>query len=148
MRAAVLEAADSWAKIRGLGRHRPDEDPLATIRAWTWPRLGKELREVDAARRPVDRKPWGARGWFNEEHYFLLRETLREFVPPGGTFKDLRELLERRGALLTDDRLPSKQIRMSSLIGPDIRVYQLRREVIDREVECDEEDETNAESER
>ncbi|PZX36742.1 uncharacterized protein DUF927 [Roseinatronobacter thiooxidans] len=148
VRAAVLEAADSWAKIRGLGRHRVDEDPLATIRAWTWPRLGKELREVDAARRPVDRKPWGARGWFNEEHYFLLRETLMEFVPPGGTFKDLREILEQRGALLTDDRLPSKQIRMSSLIGPDIRVYQLCREVIDREVECDEEDETNAESER
>jgi hypothetical protein len=101
---------------------------------------------VDAARRPVDRKPWGARGWFNEEYYFLLRETLMEFVPPGSTFKDLRTLLEHRSVLLTDDRLPSKQIRMSSLIGPDIRVYQLHREVIDREVERDEEDETDADS--
>jgi len=34
---------------------------------------------------------------------------------------------------------------MSSLIGPDIRVYQLCREVIDREVEPDE-DETDADS--
>jgi hypothetical protein len=33
---------------------------------------------------------------------------------------------------------------MSSLIGPDIRVYQLHREVIDREVDRDEEDETDA----
>jgi hypothetical protein len=146
VRAAVLEAADSWAKIRGLGRHWVDEDPVAAIRAWAWPRLGKELREVDAARRPVDRKPWGARGWFNEEYYFLLRETLMEFVPPGSTFKDLRTLLEHRSVLLTDDHLPSKQIRMSSLIGPDIRVYQLHREVIDREVERDEEDETDADS--
>jgi hypothetical protein len=119
---------------------------VAAIRAWAWPRLGKELREVDAARRPVDRKPWGARGWFNEEHYFLLRETLMEFVPPGSTIKDLRTLLEHRSVLLTDDRLPSKQIRMSSLIGPDIRVYQLHREVIDREVEPNEEDETDADS--
>jgi len=64
---------------------------------------------------------------------------------PGGTFQDRRALLERRSALLTDDRLASKQVRMSSLIGPDIRVYQLCREVIDREVEPDE-DETDADS--
>jgi hypothetical protein len=69
-----------------------------------------------------------------------------EFVPRGGTFKGLRTLLEHHGALVTDDRLPSKQVRMSSLIGPDIRVYQLRRDVINRNVEPDEEDETDADS--
>lgn len=147
VRAAVLEAADSWAKIRGLGKHRVAEDPLAAIRAWTWPRLGKELREVDAARRPVDRKPWGARGWFNEEHYYLPRETLKEFVPPGRTFTDLRALLKERGALLTDDRLPSAQVRMSSLIAPDLRVYQLRREVIDLDPENDDNDEFDTDPE-
>jgi hypothetical protein len=147
VRAAVLEAADSWARIRCLGRHRVAEDPLAAIRAWAWPRLGKDLREVDAARRPVDRKPWGARGWFNEEHYFLPRETLKQFVPSGVTFKDLRAFLEERGALLTDDRLPSKQVRMSSLIGPDLRVYQLRRDVIDRELNPDDDDEADTDYE-
>ena len=143
VRAAVLEAADSWARIRCLGKHRMAEDPLAAIRVWAWPRLGKDLREVDAARRPVDRKPWGARGWFNEEHYFLPRETLKGFVPPGRTFTDLRALLEERGALLTDDRLPSKQVRMSSLIAPDLRVYQLSREVIDGQAEPDDDDEAD-----
>lgn len=147
VRAAVLEAADSWAKIRGLGKHRVAEDPLAALRVWAWPRLGKELREVDAARRPVDRKPWGARGWFNEDHYFLPRETLKEFVPPGGTFADLRALLEERGALLTNDRLPSKQVRMSSLIAPDLRVYQLSRTVIDGQGEPDDDDEADTEPE-
>jgi hypothetical protein len=105
------------------------------------------LREVDAARLPVDRKPLGARGWFNEDHYFLPRETVKEFVPPGRTFTDLRALLEERGALQTDDRLPGKQVRMGSLIAPDFRVYQLSREVIDAQGEPDDDDEADTEPE-
>jgi hypothetical protein len=129
---AVLEAAHSWARIVGAGKHQKEEDPVALIRAWAWPRLGKDLREVDGDRRPVDRKPWGAKGWFNGEYYFFLRETLQDFVPGGATFKELRDLLEACGALVADDGSPSKQVRMSRQIGPDIRVYQLRRDVIDR----------------
>lgn len=139
--AAVRAAADSWARIRGVGRHAVADDPVARLRAWIHAQLGKGLREVDAARRPVGRQVvWNAAGWFNDEFYYLRRETLMNFVPAGATLSDLRAMLIACGALVVPEGQASKQHKLAGLGGPTLRAYALLREVIDRTPDDEEED--------
>ncbi|MFN3724350.1 MAG: hypothetical protein ACK4VZ_15025 [Paracoccaceae bacterium] len=79
---AVKIAANSWAKIRQIGKHQVKEDPVALVRAYVLPRLGKALREVGPDRSSQGKMLFAEAGWFNARFYFLRPGTIRALVQP------------------------------------------------------------------
>lgn len=131
VQAAVMHAADSWARIRQVGHYAQAADPLSILRTWALPRIGKSLREVDATRRVVGKTVWARDGWYNADYYFLRLEALKDLVPEGQSFAGFREGLEMRGALVRGGTAESQQIRMSATVEGGTRVYQIARAVVD-----------------
>lgn len=131
VQAAVMHAADSWARIRQVGHYAQAADPLSILRTWALPRIGKSLREVDETRRVVGKTVWARDGWYNADYYFLRLKALKDLVPEGQSFAGFREGLEMRGALVRGGTAESQQIRMSVTVEGGTRVYQIARAVVD-----------------
>lgn len=136
---AVRTAAHSWAKIRKVGKYAVVEDPVAIVRNFALPRLGKELREVGSDRKLIGRTVYASAGWFNEESYFFRPSAIRALVQPKARIEtDMKRLvqefclaLEEAGALVRGGAKDCMLVRMPASIENGSRVYMLRREVID-----------------